>query len=142
MYMKRKHSPDLLYAFALSLVFAVIDGAVFALTAEPLGSVLRFTPVWLCNIVHAAAIACVGTLLGCCSMLALGRGKRHLTPWGYSFFAVYLALCYGLAAFGLPAESRQAALELVAYGLLPPTLIGMGLSWGLYALWKRRQMSM
>lgn len=51
--MKRKHSPDLLYAFALSLVFVVIDAAVFALTAEPLGSVLRFTPVWLCNVVHA-----------------------------------------------------------------------------------------
>ena len=138
--MKRKHSPDLLYAFALSLVFAVIDGAVFALTAEPLGSVLRFTPVWLCNTIHAAVIACIGTLLGCCSMLALGR-KRHLTPWGYSFFAVYLALCYGLAAFGLPAESRQTALELVTYGLLPPALIGMGFSWALYGLWKHRQTS-
>ena len=40
--MKRKHSPDLLYAFALSLIFAVIDVAVFVLAAEPLGSVLRF----------------------------------------------------------------------------------------------------
>lgn len=137
--MKRKHRPDLLYAFALSLVFVVIDAAVFALTAEPLGSMLRFTPVWLCNAVHAAVIACIGTLLGCCSMLALGRRQRRLTPWGYSFFAIYLALCYGLAAFGLPAESRQAALELVTYGMLPPTLIGMGLSWGLYGLWKRGQ---
>lgn len=74
--MKRKHRPDLLYAFALSLVFVVIDAAVFALTAEPLGSVLRFTPVWLCNVVHAAAIALIGTLLGCCSMLALNRRKN------------------------------------------------------------------
>ena len=61
--MKRKHSPDLLYAFALSLIFAVIDVAVFVLAAEPLGSVLRFTPVWLCNVVHAAATALIGTLL-------------------------------------------------------------------------------
>ena len=134
--MKRKHSPDLLYAFALSLIFAVIDVAVFVLAAEPLGSVLRFTPVWLCNVVHTAVIACIGTLLGCCSMLALGRRQRRLTPWGYSFFAVYLALCYGLAAFGLPAESRPAALELITYGLTPPTLIGIGLSWALYGLWK------
>ena len=124
--MKRKHSPDLLYAFALSLIFAVIDVAVFVLAAEPLGSVLRFTPVWLCN----------GTLLGCCSMLALNRRKKHLAPWGYSFFAVYLVLCYGLAIFGLPAESRPAALELITYGLTPPTLIGIGLSWALYGLWK------
>ena len=134
--MKRKHSPDLLYAFALSLIFAVIDVAVFVLAAEPLGSVLRFTPVWLCNAVHAAVIACIGTLLGCCSMLALGRRQRRLTPWGYSFFAVYLVLCYGLAIFGLPAESRPAALELITYGLTPPTLIGIGLSWALYGLWK------
>ena len=137
--MKKKHSPDLLYAFALSLVFAVIDAAVFALAAEPLGRVLRFTPVWLCNAVHAAAIALVGTLLGCCSLLALNRRKRYLAPWGYSFFVVYVVLCYGLAAFGLPAESRPEALELVTYGLLPPTLIGTGLSWGLYGLWKRGQ---
>ena len=134
--MKRKHSPDLLYAFALSLIFAVIDVAVFVLAAEPLGSVLRFTPVWLCNAVHAAVIACIGTLLGCCSMLALGRRQRRLTPWGYSFFAVYLVLCYGLAIFGLPAESRPAALELITYGLTPPALIGIGLSWALYGLWK------
>ena len=134
--MKRKHSPDLLYAFALSLIFAVIDVAVFVLAAEPLGSVLRFTPVWLCNVVHAAATALIGTLLGCCSMLALTRRKKHLAPWGYSFFAVYLVLCYGLAIFGLPAESRPAALELITYGLTPPTLIGIGLSWALYGLWK------
>ena len=77
--MKRKHSPDLLYAFALSLIFAVIDVAVFVLAAEPLGSVLRFTPVWLCNVVHAAATALIGTLLGCCSMLALNRRKKHFS---------------------------------------------------------------
>ena len=83
--MKRKHSPDLLYAFALSLIFAVIDVAVFILAAEPLGSVQRFTPIWLCNVAHAAVIVLIGTLLGCCSMLALNRRKKHLSPWGYSF---------------------------------------------------------
>ena len=103
--MKRKHSPDLLYAFALSLIFAVIDVAVFVLVAEQLGSELRFTPVWLCNVVHAAATALIGTLLGCCSMLALNRRKKHLAPWGYSFFAVYLVYATGLQSL---AYQRKA----------------------------------
>ncbi len=133
----QKRDPDLLYALALSLLFVVMDGAVFALAAEPVGRMLMVSPP-LGDLLHALIVFGMGTLLGCLGFCAVGQ-KKHLIPWGFSFFALYLLICGGLVSWGLPAEDQPAAWELLMYCGAVPTVEGMAVSWGIYGLWKRKQ---
>lgn len=131
-----KSNPDAMYAFALSLAFVVIDATAFVLAAEPLSRVLTVAPPlgdWL----HALAVFFLGSLVCCVAFLAFPR-KRKLVPWAFSFFVVYLLAGCAMVCFGLPAESRPAAWELLGYCGVMPTVAGLGTSWPLYRILEKR----
>ncbi len=132
-----RHNPDLFYAFMLSLLFTIMDAAVFMLSAEPLGGLLTVAPP-LGNLLHALLVFTLGTLLGCLSFWIVGKNKR-LVPLGYSFFALYLLIGFVLIRLGIPAENQAIAWEMLAYCGAVPTVVGIGISWGLYSLYKKEQ---
>ncbi len=128
--------PQIMYAFGLSLVFVIIDAAVFCVLAEPLGEWLPIRPVWLNNCIHPTLLALIGTLLGCCAFGAF-RQNPKLVPMAYSFFPVYMLVCYAYACFNLEGDEREFACQLITLYTLAPTLIGMGGSWLLYGVTRR-----
>lgn len=128
--------PKIMYAFGLSLVFVIIDAAVFCVLAEPLGEWLPIQPVWLNNCVHPTLLALIGTLLGCSAFGAFRKNPK-LVPMAYSFFPAYMLVCYAYACLNLEGDERFFACQIITLYMLAPTLIGMGGSWLLYGL-KRR----
>lgn len=125
--------PQIMYAFGLSLVFVVIDAAVFCLLAQPLGEWLPIRPIWLNNCIHPALLALIGTLLGCSAFGAF-RQNPKLIPMAYSFFPAYMLVCYAYACLNLEGEDRIFACQIITLYMLAPTLIGMGGSWLLYGV--------
>lgn len=130
----------ILYAFFLSLVFVAIDAAVFAVLIEPLSRWLLLEPVWLRNAAHMVILSAVGTLLGCTAFFAL-RSQPKLIPMAYSFFPAYMLVCYAYCYFNVPAEAQGVVYRLITLYTLTPSLVGIGISWGIYACARQRRFS-
>lgn len=130
--------PQIMYAFGLSLVFVVIDFAVFCLLVEPLGEWIPIQPVWLNNFIHPTLLALIGTLLGCTAFGAFRRSPK-LVPMAYSLFPLYMLVCYAYAFLNLEGGDRVFACEMITLYMLAPTVVGMVVSWAIYTLKRRRE---
>ena len=122
---------NLLYAFCLSIVFAIIDYAVLVLLTEPLAHLLPIADPHLSNAVHMLIISLIGTFLGCLAFGAI-KVRRFLVPWAYSFFPVYILICCLFVHFNIDQEEKLFFLSLIALYTIIPTVTGMAVSWYLY----------
>ena len=122
---------DLLYAFCLSIIFVIIDYAAVVLLTEPLARLIPIADTRLSNIVHMLIISIVGTLAGCLAFGAV-RTRKHIVPWAYSFFPVFILICCLFVHFNIEPDEKRFALSLIALYTVIPTIVGMTLSWWIY----------
>ncbi len=122
---------NLLYAFCLSILFVIIDGAVLLLLTGPLARFLPIADARLSNFVHMTIISLIGTSLGCVSFISF-RKRKFLVPWAYSFFPVFILICCAFVFFNIEPDGQRFALSLIALYTVIPTVIGMLVSWGIY----------
>ena len=122
---------DLLYAFCLSIIFAIIDYAALALLVEPLSRILPIGNALLSNIIHMTIISVVGTLFGCLAFGAF-KDRKHLVPHAYSFFPAWVIVCYLYVLFNIEPDQRSFAAGFISLYTLIPTITGLLISWGIY----------
>ena len=121
----------LLYAFCLSIVFAIIDYAALVLLTEPLARFLPIADGRISNVIHLLIISLAGTLLSCLAFGAF-KERKYLVPWAFSFFPVFILICVLFVFFNIEAEERPFALGMISLYTVIPTIVGLALSWGIY----------
>jgi len=124
---KRK-SPIVMMCFLLSLVFAGVFGAAYALLVGPMYRHLYFGSDLISTTVHCILIALIGTAV-CCVFFLL-RDKR-MVPYSFVGLAV-LVLTFYVAAFQLEPAARATMLYVVSLYGLAPVLLGNAVSWSIY----------
>ena len=122
---------DLLYAFCLSIIFAIIDYAALALLVEPLSRLLPIGNTVLSNIIHMTVISVIGTLAGCLAFGAF-KDRKYLVPYAYSFFPAWVIICYLYVFFNVEPDQRSFAAGFISLYTLIPTITGLLISWGIY----------
>ena len=122
---------NLLYAFCLSIVFAIIDYAALVLLTEPLAHLLPISDGRISNFVHILIISLIGTGLGCLAFGAF-RERKFLVPWAYSFFPAFIVICFLFVQINVEPGEKSFILGLIALYTVIPTIVGTVMSWGIY----------
>lgn len=129
--MRGENQAQIVYIFGLSLLFVGIDMIAFTLLTKPLALYLLLEPIWLNNVFHLVIISLAGTCVGCFAF-ALISAHQDWIPKAYSFFPAYMLVGYAFGYFNTQGETQAFFFSLFTMYTLIPTLVGLGVSWGLY----------
>jgi hypothetical protein len=127
----------LLLAFSLSLLYAGVYGAAYALTAD-LVSVLvplettNFFLKWL-----PPSLICIAASIPCGVPLFFVQDKRVVLG-AFALLACYAVLAAAGIALAFSGEKRTVLLVFTFLYLGFPALWGNGVAWTLYALIRRK----
>ena len=119
-----KSNADLLYAFCLGIVFAVLDLTIIVFTTEAVTDLIAMANPLITEIVLIMILSCIGTGIGCLISFILVPNKR-LVPMGYSFFPVFVGICYLFVWLNVDADFKAVAYRLVSLYTLIPMAVGM-----------------
>jgi hypothetical protein len=133
----RLKSALLLLAFSLSLLYAGVYGAAYALTAD-LVSVLvpletaNFLQKWL-----PPSLICIAATVPCGAPLFFVKDKRVVLG-AFVLLGCYAVLTAAGITLGFNGEKRTVLLIFTVLYLGFPALWGNGIAWTIYALLRRK----
>ena len=125
-------SPLMIISFTMSLLFIVIFVLAYMLPAILLSGPVTgsFWEVWL-GPSAAALLAC-----GICCLFMIPFQDKRVVPVAFLFFIAYF-LVLGLF-YRVDEADRLIARQMMLMYLLPPTVLGNLMSWGIYWLIRRK----
>lgn len=127
----------LLYSFCLCWVFIAVYGLAFFFLVPPLHALIGGAPVLLVNLAESLVPAILGAAV--CGLAWLLPGDRRLLPASYLWLALLMLACLIALLIMLRGEATALVLQFFAMFVLPPILLGGGLSLLLYyRYWKNR----
>ena len=129
-------SPLMIISFSLSLLFVVVFVLAYLFTAGPVAQWAgqetgSFWEIWLIP----SAVATIAS--GICCLFMIPFQDKRTVPVAFLFFAAYFVLLNIVLYYNVDEANLPVARQILFIYMLPPTVFGNLMSWGIY--WLIRQ---